>query len=159
MQNWVGLLKPRPNALDLSLYNARHSCIVTRREPLATLYSEVNHVLLCRVKFDQGQNFALYIVLSRAFGQPLYKVGRAHAQFHHETCQIFNAKFYFFVLIVSVCKGFAEYTKKDTILGVLASRITTTTGLLRNITISRLTTSHRVFLFFKSTALSFLSWL
>ena len=81
-------IKPRSNALDLSLYNARHSCIVKSRKRLATLYNEVDHVLRCRVKFDQDQNFAMCIVLSRAFGHSLYKVERAHAQFHHETCQI-----------------------------------------------------------------------
>ena len=64
-------LKPWPNALDFSLCNARHSCIVKCRERLATLYSEVECVLLCIVKFDQSQIFGRCRVLSRAFGHPL----------------------------------------------------------------------------------------
>ena len=62
--------KPWPNALDFSLYNAGHSCIVKCRERLATWYSEVERVLLCRVKFDQSQIFERCRVLSRAFGHP-----------------------------------------------------------------------------------------
>ena len=53
----IFFIKPWPNALDFSLYNARHSCIVKCRERLATLYSEVERVLLCIVKFDQSQIF------------------------------------------------------------------------------------------------------
>ena len=71
--------KPRPNALDFSLYNARHSCIVKFRERLATLSSEVERVLLCRVKFDQSQIVERCRVLSRAFGNPT-RLSRAHAR-------------------------------------------------------------------------------
>ena len=71
--------KPWPNALDFSLYNARHSCIVKCRERLATLYSEVERVLLCRVKFDKSQIFERCRVLSRAFGHPTIQ-SRAHAR-------------------------------------------------------------------------------
>ena len=42
------------NTLDFSPYNARHSCIVKCRERLAIFSSEVELVLLCRVKFDQS---------------------------------------------------------------------------------------------------------
>ena len=72
-------LKPWPNALDFSLYNARHSCIVKCRERLATLYSEVERILLCMVKFDQSQIFERCGVLSRAFGHPTIQ-SRAHAR-------------------------------------------------------------------------------
>ena len=72
-------VKPWPNALDFSLYNARHSCIVKCRERLATLYSEVERVFLCRVKFDQSQIFERCRVLSRAFGHPTIQ-SRAHAR-------------------------------------------------------------------------------
>ena len=70
-------IKPWPNAL-FSLYKARHSCIVKCRERLATLYSEVERVLLCRVKFDQSQIFERCRVLSRAFGYPTIQ-SRVHA--------------------------------------------------------------------------------
>ena len=45
-----------PNALDFSLYNARHACWVKCRERLATLLSEVESSVICRVKFGQAQN-------------------------------------------------------------------------------------------------------
>ena len=76
---WTLDVKPWPNALDFSLYNARHSCIVKCRERLATLYSEVERVLLCRVKLDQSQIFGRCRVLSRAFGHPTIQ-SRAHAR-------------------------------------------------------------------------------
>ena len=78
-QNNYFQLKPWPNILDFSLYNARHSCIVKCRERLATLYSEVERVLLCIVKFDQSQIFERCRVLSRAFGHPTIQ-SRAHAR-------------------------------------------------------------------------------
>ena len=71
-------LKPRPNALYFSLYNARHSCIVKCRERLAIFSSEVELILLCRVKFDQSQNVERCRVLSRALGHPT-RLSRAHA--------------------------------------------------------------------------------
>ena len=71
-------LKPWPNALDFSLYNARYSCIVKCRERLATLYSEIERVLLCIVKFDQSKIFERCRVLSIAFGHPTIQ-SRAHA--------------------------------------------------------------------------------
>ena len=49
------------------------------RERLATLYSEVERVLLCIVKFDQSQIFERCRVLSRAFGHPTIQ-SRAHAR-------------------------------------------------------------------------------
>ena len=49
------------------------------RERLATLYSEVKRVLLCRVKFDQSPIFERCRVLSRAFGHPTIQ-SRAHAR-------------------------------------------------------------------------------
>ena len=51
-----GYIKPWPNALDFSLYNARHACRVKCRERLATLLSEVESSVICRVKFGQAQN-------------------------------------------------------------------------------------------------------
>ena len=72
-------VKPRPNALDFSLYNARHSCIVKCRERLATLCSEVERVLLCIVKFDQSPIVERFRVLSRVFGHPTIQ-SRAHAR-------------------------------------------------------------------------------
>ena len=38
---WTNYLKPRPNAIDFPLDNARHLCRVKCRERLATLYSDV----------------------------------------------------------------------------------------------------------------------
>ena len=72
-------IKPWPNAIDFSLYNTRNSCIVKCRERLATLYSEVERVLLCIVKFDQSQIFERCRVLSRAFGHPTIQ-SREHAR-------------------------------------------------------------------------------
>ena len=79
MQQTSVSVKPWPNALDFSLYNARHSCVVKCRERLATLYSEVERVLLCIVKFDRSQIFERCRVLSRAFGHPTIQ-SRAHAR-------------------------------------------------------------------------------
>ena len=49
------------------------------RERFATLSSEIERVLLCRVKFDQSQIVECCRVLSRAFGHPT-RLSRAHAR-------------------------------------------------------------------------------
>ena len=54
--HYYSSLKPWPNALDFSLYNARHVCWVKCRERLATLLSEVESSVFYRVKFGQAQN-------------------------------------------------------------------------------------------------------
>ena len=86
-----GSLKPWPNALDFSLYNARHACRVKCRESLANFLSEVASAIFCRVKFGQAQNCrALSSIVDNVWPQTI----QIRALFPHNSLIIREGKLY-----------------------------------------------------------------